>query len=97
MFLCRGWIDYIGRKGWLSVVVDASQPCHRIISSTGFIGGFMGDWEKVPSGLNVEKKRKLLAEEGVLFDDKGKLADQSAWWDGFVVPAVVKEEMKKLE
>lgn len=46
----------------------------------------MGDWEKVPSGLNVEKKRKLLAEEGVEFDEKGKLVDRERWWDGFVVP-----------
>ena len=57
----------------------------------------MGDWEKVPSGLNIDKKRKRLEEEGVTFDEKGKLVDQSAWWDGFVVPTVVKETMKKLE
>jgi hypothetical protein len=27
-----------------------------------FIGGFKGDWEKVPSGQNQELKRKLLEE-----------------------------------
>lgn len=52
----------------------------------------MGDWEKVPSGLNIDKKRKLLEEEGVCFDDKGKLMNEAAWWDDFVVPKVVKKK-----
>jgi methylated-DNA-[protein]-cysteine S-methyltransferase len=45
----------------------------------------MGDWNAAPSGINVEKKLKLLEEEGVKFDDKGMLVDKSRWWDGFVV------------
>ncbi|KAF2876951.1 6-O-methylguanine DNA methyltransferase [Massariosphaeria phaeospora] len=60
-------------------------PCHRCIASTGFIGGFKGDWEKVPSGQNQVSKRELLAEEGVLFDAKGMLVDGERWWDGFGV------------
>lgn len=55
----------------------------------------MGDWEKVPSGLNIEKKRKLLEEEGVRFDAKGKLTDKGAWWDGFIVPPAVTDTAKK--
>ncbi len=51
----------------------------------------MGDWEKVPSGLNVDKKRKLLEEEGVKFNEKGVLIDDGdKWWHGFVVPKVEK-------
>ena len=71
------------------------QPCHRIISSGSLIGGFMGD--KVPSGMNVAKKRKRLEDEGVLFDEKGKLVNVNCFWDEFVVPNVVKETTKKLE
>lgn len=60
-------------------------PCHRCIASTGFIGGFQGDWQKAPSGQNVEKKLKLLSEEGVKFDAKGMLIDKSRWWDNFTI------------
>ncbi|KAJ4334222.1 hypothetical protein N0V95_009225 [Ascochyta clinopodiicola] len=58
-------------------------PCHRCIASTGFIGGFKGDWEKVPSGQNQESKRKLLEGEGVLFDANGYLIDKEVLWDEF--------------
>ncbi|KAF2087704.1 DNA binding methylated-DNA--cysteine S-methyltransferase [Saccharata proteae CBS 121410] len=58
-------------------------PCHRCIASSGFIGGFQGDWQKAPSGQNCEKKLGLLKEEGVLFDEKGMLMDKSRWWDEF--------------
>jgi methylated-DNA-[protein]-cysteine S-methyltransferase len=36
-------------------------PCHRVVSSDGRIGGFMGNAE----GETVRKKIALLAEEGV--------------------------------
>lgn len=39
----------------------------------------------MPSGQNCEKKLKLLAEEGVLFDHQGMLADKWRWWDDFKV------------
>ncbi|KAJ4286302.1 hypothetical protein N0V90_013336 [Kalmusia sp. IMI 367209] len=52
-------------------------PCHR------FIGGFKGDWEKAPSGVNQAKKRELLTAEGVQFDKDGYLMDASCWWDEF--------------
>lgn len=50
-----------------------------------FIGGFKGDWEKVPSGQNQESKRKLLEEEGVSFDANGYLIDKKVLWDEFDV------------
>lgn len=50
-----------------------------------FIGGFKGDWEKVPSGQNQESKRKLLEDEGVLFDANGYLIDKKVLWDEFDV------------
>jgi methylated-DNA-[protein]-cysteine S-methyltransferase len=50
-----------------------------------YLGGFKGDWEKAPSGINQTEKVRLLAEEGVLFDVKGMLVDKSLWWDDFKV------------
>ncbi|OAL05814.1 DNA binding methylated-DNA--cysteine S-methyltransferase [Phaeosphaeriaceae sp. SRC1lsM3a] len=60
-------------------------PCHRCIASTGFVGGYKGDWEKAPSGQNQESKLELLKEEGVLFNSDGYLVDKSLWWDDFDV------------
>jgi len=36
-------------------------PCHRVVSSDGSIGGFMGN----RSGVHIQKKKKLLRGEGV--------------------------------
>jgi len=44
-------------------------PCHRVIKSDLTIGGFHGE----TSGKHIQRKLKLLAEEGVFFDDKMKL------------------------
>ncbi|KZF23595.1 DNA binding methylated-DNA--cysteine S-methyltransferase [Xylona heveae TC161] len=60
-------------------------PCHRCIASTGFIGGFQGDWQDAPSGQNQNKKLNLLQSEGVQFDKDGMLLDQTCWWDSFKV------------
>lgn len=43
-------------------------PCHRVIASDLSIGGFMGSYS---SGV-LERKRKMLAREGVVFSG-GKL------------------------
>lgn len=46
-------------------------PCHRVIAASLDIGGFTGSW-----GMgceSVQKKRELLAGEGVRFDDGGRL------------------------
>lgn len=45
-------------------------PCHRVVASDGKIGGFMGRKE----GKDIEKKLKMLREEGVVFE-KEKVKD----------------------
>ena len=45
-------------------------PCHRVIRGDLTIGGFAG----TPSGREVERKLRLLKEEGVVFEE-GKLAE----------------------
>lgn len=45
-------------------------PCHRVVRSDGSIGGFGGR----TSGMSVEKKIRMLREEGVEIRD-GKVAD----------------------
>lgn len=40
-------------------------PCHRVVSSNGSIGGFMGK----RNGAAVAQKLKLLAKEGVTVQD----------------------------
>ena len=58
-------------------------PCHRVIAADGFVGGFKGDWEKAPSGVNQVMKLGLLKDEGVLFDSEGRLASsKDVWFDG---------------
>ncbi len=60
-----------------------SVPCHRVIASDGFVGGFKGDWEKAPSGINQTLKLKLLRDEGVDFTSDGKLLVKNGiWFDG---------------
>lgn len=57
-------------------------PCHRVIASTGYIGGFLGEWNNAASvalnpgqgqGKNVRRKIEILRKEGVTFDNKGYL------------------------
>ncbi|GJN87617.1 hypothetical protein Rhopal_000572-T1 [Rhodotorula paludigena] len=69
-------------------------PCHRVIASTLYIGGFGGEWVKEGKGKGGRKegegdegrrtaeKIELLRREGVLFDSKGYLRDQTRLWDG---------------
>ncbi len=40
-------------------------PCHRVVSSDGTIGGYMGE----ETGESVQKKIRLLQEEGVEIED----------------------------
>jgi len=49
-------------------------PCHRVIASDLTIGGFAGKRE----GAEIRRKRKLLAAEGIRFDDRGRLHDPAA-------------------
>lgn len=48
-------------------------PCHRVICQNGYLGGFCGK----RSGKKMQDKLKLLASEGVFFDDQGFLLDHS--------------------
>lgn len=58
-------------------------PCHRVLASGGGLGGFHGSWGKNgEEGLHDDKKRKLLREEGIRFDGKGKVVGVP--WTGFV-------------
>ncbi len=56
-----------------------------MIASTGYIGGFKGDWRDAPSGVNIEGKLKLLEMEGVVFDSKGMVREKWRVWGKFVV------------
>jgi O-6-methylguanine DNA methyltransferase len=49
---------------------SAEVPCHRVIATNFFIGGYFGEWGE---GEKVIAKRKLLSEEGVFFDKQGYL------------------------
>jgi O-6-methylguanine DNA methyltransferase len=49
-------------------------PCHRVLAADGSIGGFRGSWGK--DGEHATKKVKLLRDEGVRFDGKGKVVGE---------------------
>lgn len=51
-------------------------PCHRVVAASLELGGFSGSWGV--GCANVQKKRRLLAEEGVLFDEDGRLQSTGA-------------------
>lgn len=54
-------------------------PCHRVLASDGRIGGFGGDWGE--EGRFAGEKVRLLREEGVRFDGKGKVLGEV--WRGW--------------
>ncbi|KAK6524941.1 hypothetical protein TWF281_011831 [Arthrobotrys megalospora] len=60
-------------------------PCHRVIATTGYIGGFKGDWNDAPSGINIELKMELLKDEGVTFDKNGFIEEKGRIWKEFDV------------
>ncbi len=62
--------DYVGCRGYraigriLNANPDAPQtPCHRVISTSGELGGYAG---------GAKKKRDLLEKEGVTFESREK-------------------------
>ena len=67
-----------------------------MISASGFVGGFKGEWEKAASGVNQGLKLGLLGEEGVGFDDGGKVREG---WRVVEVDGLVEEgeERGKME
>jgi methylated-DNA-[protein]-cysteine S-methyltransferase len=58
-------------------------PCHRIIASNMFVGGFYGEWglgDRTDS--QGKKKVEMLAQEGVGFSKAGYILDMSVVWKG---------------
>ncbi len=53
-------------------------PCHRVIAAGLRLGGFQGR----RSGPALARKRRLLAAEGVRFDDTGRLCEPERVWRG---------------
>lgn len=49
-------------------------PCHRVLASDGKLGGFGGQWGD--EGKFAGEKKRLLREEGVKFDGKGKVVGE---------------------
>ncbi|KAI9205273.1 methylated-DNA--cysteine S-met [Polychytrium aggregatum] len=43
-------------------------PCHRVLASNYYIGGFFGDWGH---GDHINRKLKLLSDEGIHIDADG--------------------------
>ena len=52
-------------------------PCHRVIAADGSLGGFSG----ARSGPELQRKRRLLALEGVCFDAAGLLVEAARMWE----------------
>lgn len=52
-------------------------PCHRVIRTDGTLGGYSGEVE----GEQIQRKIRLLAEEGVMFDAEGKIRDTQQIWE----------------
>lgn len=72
-------------------LVDSTpfMPCHRVVASNLYIGGFIGEWgtldlEKKNNTLGEQYQRKIemLAMEGVEFTVDGCLADKRLIWRG---------------
>ncbi|PKX98117.1 MGMT family protein [Aspergillus novofumigatus IBT 16806] len=55
-------------------------PCHRVLAMNGTLGGYKGEW--ILGGKYQVEKRRLLEEEGVVFDEGGgrrEIAFGSLW------------------
>lgn len=62
-------------------------PCHRVLASDFFVGGFSGQWGLSCARPNV--KKSMLENEGLTFDDAGyviKEERQSCFFDDFKLP-----------
>ncbi|KAG5642139.1 hypothetical protein DXG03_003569 [Asterophora parasitica] len=58
-------------------------PCHRVIASNLFVGGFFGEWGKNHrTGMHRDQKLELLKHEGVRFTEKDVLARKENVWRG---------------
>ena len=57
-------------------------PCHRVVASNMTLGGFLGEWgTENKEGSQCSRKAEMLAKEGVLFTQEGRLRDgkQALW------------------
>jgi len=54
-------------------------PCHRVIAASLTLGGFKGHWGAACA--TVQSKKAMLKEEGVDFDDAGRLVSMQAVLD----------------
>lgn len=67
-----------------------------MIAASGYVGGFKGEWQDAPSGVNQVEKLGLLKGEGVGFDGKGRLiGDVQGEEDEFEVLLARKAGAKK--
>ncbi|KAJ7618500.1 6-O-methylguanine DNA methyltransferase [Roridomyces roridus] len=56
-------------------------PCHRVIASSLFIGGFVGEWGKEHrTGTQYYRKVGYLEKEGVSFTPEGYLKSRDMLW-----------------
>ncbi|KAJ7755191.1 6-O-methylguanine DNA methyltransferase [Mycena metata] len=61
-------------------------PCHRVIASSLFVGGFLGEWGKEHrTGTQCDRKLGLLEKEGVGFTGEGYLKGQDRLWKGVLL------------
>jgi methylated-DNA-[protein]-cysteine S-methyltransferase len=60
-------------------------PCHRVLAGDGSLGGFGGEWGE--EGKFAGEKRRLLREEGVRFDGKGRAVGEpwKGWTESFAM------------
>jgi methylated-DNA-[protein]-cysteine S-methyltransferase len=47
-------------------------PCHRVVKSDGSLGGFFGD----STDCAQMRKRRLLEDEGIIFDPSGRIPER---------------------
>lgn len=69
----------------VSDCVISEQDKRLCLTISQYVGGFKGEWQKAPSGVNQTMKLELLEKEGVKFDTSGKLLDGRLMWAGFEV------------
>ncbi|KAJ3785837.1 methylated-DNA--cysteine S-met [Lentinula aff. detonsa] len=56
-------------------------PCHRVIASSLYIGGFVGEWgPDSKTKTQYHRKVAILKEEGVTFTEKGYLQEKERVW-----------------
>ncbi|KAJ7476931.1 methylated-DNA--cysteine S-met [Mycena galericulata] len=62
-------------------------PCHRVIASNLFVGGFLGEWGKEHrTGTQCSRKLDLLSKEGVGFTAEGYLKGEEMLWKRDLLP-----------